>query len=138
MNARSGFLIGVFAVLGFTYVLLFTEWLRPAPIEIASQVRLSIIRPRFGRPTPPADSFKQQPASRPGQPEQPRVKADQVAHSNQVRRVPLQEWGLIDPSPGGVANVTFSLDDMYSLTALRVEDVPANGEAPRVVWQLTG
>ena len=138
MNARSGFLIGIFAVLGFTYILLFTEWLRPVPIEIVSQVRLSILRPRFGRPAPPQDTFKQQPASRPGQPGQPLVKVDQGAHSNQVRRVPLQEWGLIDPSPGGVANVTFSLDDRYSLTALRVEDVPANGAAPRIVWQLAG
>jgi hypothetical protein len=138
MNGRGYFLIVVFAALGLTYVVLFTEWLRPAPIEIASQVRVSILRPRFGRPAPTPISPKQPPAFQPGQPGQQIVKVDQLVRSNQVRRVPLQEWGSIDPSPGGVANVTFSLDDAYTLTALRVEDVPANGAAPKVVWQLVG
>ncbi len=138
MNARRCFLIAVFAALGLIYVTLFTEWLRPAPIEIASQVRLSILRPRFRRPVQAPGPSNQPPMLKPGAAGQAPVKMDQLVRSNQVRRVPLQEWGLIDPSPGGVANVTFSLDDIYSLTAVRVEDVPANGAVPKVVWQLAG
>ncbi|MCI0534114.1 MAG: hypothetical protein L0Z50_02685 [Verrucomicrobiales bacterium] len=134
MNVRRGLLLAVFAVLGLAYIALFTDWLRPAPIEIASQVRFSILRPRFGRPAQPPGSPKLQP----GHPEQEAMKVDKLVRTNQPRRVRLQDWGLIDPSPGGVANVSFSLDDRYSLTALRVEDVPANGAAPKVVWQLAG
>src|SRR5262245_41299669 len=131
MSARGSILIAVFVALGLIYVTLFTEWLRPAPIGIASQVRLSILPPRFRRPGPAPGPSNQPPTLKPGASGLQPVKVDQLVRSNQVRRVPLQEWGLIDPSPGGVANVTFSLDDLYSLTSLRVEDVPANGAVPK-------
>src|SRR5439155_1397143 len=63
---------------------------------------------------------------------------DRLAPSNQVRRLELPEWGVIDQAPGGVANVTFSFDGNFCLTAIRVENVPADGAAPKVLWQLAG
>jgi hypothetical protein len=55
-----------------------------------------------------------------------------------VQRVGQPEKGKLDQAPGGVANVTFSLDAWYQLTKLRVEDIPTDGTAPKVVWQLVG
>jgi len=129
MTARGWFLSGVFVALVLIYIAVFTEWLRPAPIGIVSQVRPTIHPPRFTR--------RAKPPQQPGQPGPP-AKDDRLVRSNQVRQVQLPEWGVIDQAPGGVANVTFSLDGTYSLTAIRVEDVPADGAAPRVLWQLAG
>ena len=135
MNTRGWFLIGVFVLLGLTYILLFTEWLRPAPIEIASQVRPAIQLPRFTRPV---NNKQPGPLGPPGPLGQQPAKVDQLIRTNQTRRLQLAEWGVIDQAPGGVANVTFSLDGNYSLTALRVEDVPTDGAKPKVFWQLAG
>ena len=49
MNVRSYSLIGLFAALGLCYVAFFTDWLSPEPIQISSQIRASILQPRFGR-----------------------------------------------------------------------------------------
>jgi len=138
MNSRRCFLFGLFAALGLIYVALFTEWLRPAPIEIASQVRQSILPLRFNRPVRQPDPPGQQPSKQSTPAEIAPKKPVQIKGSNQVQRVKFPAWGAIEQAPGGVANVTFSLDAMYALTALRVEDVPANGAPPKVFWQLTG
>ncbi|MFO1499930.1 MAG: hypothetical protein U1G07_16325, partial [Verrucomicrobiota bacterium] len=50
MNSRRWMLLGAFATLLVLYAVFFTEWFRPAPIGIASQVRFAIQPPRFGRP----------------------------------------------------------------------------------------
>lgn len=143
MNKRAWTLGGVLLVLGLLYSYFFTEWIKPEPIQIASQVRASVIQPRFGRPV------------------NQRVTTNLVALKNdllklanavkgtnlivktnppppQVQRVQISDWGQIEQAPSGVANVTFSLDTYYTLTALRVQDVPADGSAPKVIWQLAG
>ncbi len=68
-----------------------------------------------------------------------RARANDKANTNQATRtVDVPDWGKVDQSPGGVANVTFSFDGRYVLTAIRVEDQPADGAAPKVVWNLLG
>jgi hypothetical protein len=129
MSTRHWLLVGVFLALGVTYVTLFTEWLRPAPIEVASQVRFSTQPPRFGRPPKKLSTTVS------------------VGHTNQVNQVvridPLErigqpDQGTIEQAPGGVANVTFSLDGIYQLTLIRVEDVPTDGTPPKILWHLVG
>ena len=135
MNKRSLMLAGVLAVLGLLYIVLFTEWIKPEPIQIASQIRTSVQRPRFGRPVTQRNMTNL-----------PTAKGDImivrtnliVRTTNEAQRVRLPDWGEIDQAPGGVANVTFSLDGAYTLTALRVQDVPVDGSPPRVAWQLAG
>ncbi|MBI3415685.1 MAG: hypothetical protein HY043_10280 [Verrucomicrobia bacterium] len=139
MNKRALILGGVLFGLGLLYVLLFTEWIRPEPIQIASQVRASLIQPRFGRPVtqriisslapPKGDVLKMTNIT---------VGTNLVVRTNQPQRVQLSDWGQIDQAPGGVANVTFSLDGNYILTSLRVQDVPADGSPPKILWQLAG
>lgn len=153
MSARHWTLVGAFAALGLSYVIFFTEWLRPAPIEVASQVRFSVQPPRFGRPAPKANAARgampdaakatSTKNGRPAAPPQgffppPPAKTNPVVAREMVDRVGRPEKGAIDQAPGGVANVTFSLDNWYQLTRVRVEDVPADGTAPNVAWQLVG
>jgi hypothetical protein len=126
MNRRSRIFGGVLASLAVVYVVWFTEWLRPAPIQIASQVRFAIQPPRFGRPV-------KKPLL-PGQ----AARTNQVSHQKEIELIGRPEKGSIDQSPAGVANVTFSLDDWYSLTEVKVQDVPADGSKPQVLWQLVG
>ena len=162
MKNRAWILFAVFAALGLAYVVLFTEWLRPAPIEIAAQVRYSIQPPSFGRPPPVKKPVK------PGQSATNRVsmptnlveaiglgsnlfvrskvvlgtngmpRTNIVARTNKVARAASAVSGLSYVAPGGVANVTFSMDSTYELTKLRVEDVPADGSAPKILWRLAG
>jgi len=133
MNKRSLMLAGGLAVLGLLYIVLFTEWIRPEPIQIASQVRTSVQRPRFGRPVTQSTLTNLSTAKG-----DVIVRTNLVVRTNEAQRVRLPDWGAIDQSPGGAANVTFSLDGAYTLTALRVQDVPADGSPPKVVWQLAG
>ncbi len=128
MNPRRRWtLVAVFATLLLVYALFFTDWVRPAPIQIASQVRFAIQPPRFGRP-----------AKKPLVP-------GKLAETNHVvpavrpfERIAPPEKGAIDPAPGGAANVTFSFDAFYELTHVRVEDVPADGTPPKLQWELVG
>ena len=152
MKIRNWVLIGVLGALAVTYVICFTEWLRPAPIEVASQVRFSVQPPSFGRAPKQTNQTKlvmkgvRLQASGTGAPGQPvtgnppshSVKNEQTAPKDQVERIGRPEKGGIDQAPGGVANVTFSLDGWYKLTRIRVEDVPVDGSAPTVVWQIVG
>jgi len=162
MKNRAWVLFGVFAALGLAYVFLFTEWLRPAPIEIASQVRFSIQPPSFGRPPPVKKPVKPGQASATNRVVMPTnlveaiglgsnllVRSKVVMGTNGMPRTNLvvrtnrpraagAVSGLTYVAPGGVANVTFSLDGTYVLTKLRVEDVPADGSAPKVLWRLSG
>ena len=142
MNKRPLILGVVFAALGMVYIFFFTEWIRPEPIQIASQVRAVIHPPRFGRP--PAETKKTN--ASPMKVEAP-AKSDMAVLTNTVvkgatnparRVIDLPDWGKVEQAPGGVANVTFSLDSRYTLTALRVVDVPADGSAPKVAWSLIG
>src|SRR6187401_1762496 len=129
MNKRSLILVGGLVVLSLLYIVLFTEWIRPEPIQIASQVRTSVQRPRFGRPVTQSTLTNLSTAKG-----DVIVRTNLVVRTNEAQRVRLPDWGAIDQAPGGVANVTFSLDGAYTLTALRVQDVPADGSPPRVVW----
>jgi hypothetical protein len=186
MRARNWVLISLFVILGIIYVVFFTEWLNPAPIEIASQVRFSAQPPRFGRPqrkpapTPqPGQAFRVvRKGSTNGSPEtevvevtdpgqQPRriptappaklilpagasnmvvndmrnaqpAKSQKPSPTDQYQRVGSAEIKTLGQDPNGVANVTFSLDGWYQLTHIRVEDVPADGSAPKVMWQCVG
>ena len=133
MNKRSLMLAGVLAVLGLLYIVLFTEWIKPQPIQIASQVRTSVQKPRFGRPV-----TQRILTNLPTAKGDMLVRTNLIVRTNEAERVRLPDWGAIDQAPGGVANVTFSFDGAYTLTALRVQDVPADGSPPRVVWQLAG
>lgn len=130
----------MFVALGLIYVFFFTEWVRPEPIQIASQVRAVIHPPRFGRPAPgiKMTNVMTMKGDAPVK-NNVVVRTSMAAGTNQAKRVvDVPDWGKVDQSPGGVANVTFSLDSRYTLTALRVEDQPADGSAPKVVWGLTG
>ena len=170
MKNRAWVLFGVLAALGLAYVVLFTEWLRPAPIEIASQVRFSIQLPSFGRPPPvkkPVKPGQTSPTNRMTMStnrlimptnlveaiflgsnllRRPNVplgtnrlgRTNLVVRTNRPARASSPVGGLTYAAPGGVANVTFSMDGSYQLTKLRVEDVPADGSAPKVVWRLAG
>lgn len=132
-KARLGLLAGVFGLLGVVYVVAFTDWLRPEPILISSQIRASILQPRFGRGPIKVTRINKETG-----------KPETIIHTNPVgtvekgRRARLPEWGEIGDAAGGVANVTFTLDAPYQLTALRVEDVPADGSSPKVLWELVG
>ena len=180
MTTRNWVQVGVLAALALIYVIFFTEWLRPAPILIASQVRFATQPQRFGRPARKAapsraaftqnvdqvvwmgttggvvrfngtNQFVQKTFQMGGTGQVMRLRTNALAvrakeqakpprvkPGEEYERVGLPEKGGIDQAPGGVANVTFSLDDWYQLTRLRVEDVPADGTAPNVVWQLVG
>lgn len=114
MNRRLGTLGALTALLAVTYVIVFTDWLSPVPIEIASQIRPIIQPPRFGRrPRSPEST----PPTTPSQ--------------------PTSNGKLTDP-PNGAAHVTFSLDASYSLTALKVIRLETEGQPRRVVWELKG
>jgi hypothetical protein len=127
MKTRSWVLCGLFVALVGVYATFFTEWLRPAPIEIASQVRFAVQpNPRFGRPV-----VKKDLQGKPGP-------TNQVVPRNAFEIITLPEKGSIDQAPGGAANVTFSLDNWYTLTKIRVQDVPADGSAPQTMWDLVG
>ncbi len=135
MRQRPLVLLGLLLALGLAYALLFTDWLRPEPIQIVSQVRASILQPNFRTATRKitrtnAETGKVEVVAR--------LTNSMMDSATQARRVRLPNWGEISHAPGGVANVTFSLDAPYALTALRVQDVPADGSAPRVLWDLTG
>ena len=132
MNARHWTLLGSFVALLVAYVIFFTDWLRPAPIEIASQVRFAIEPPRFGRPPAKPKAKTNAP------PSQPQPQTNQVVVREAFDRIYQPQKGRIDPAPGGVANVTFSLDGWYRLTSLQVQDVPADGSKPQTLWQLIG
>src|SRR2546425_5346240 len=113
MTARRWIHFGVLVALGLSYIAFFTEWLRPAPIEIASQVRFTIQPPRFGRPVKKTDQPPQPgKGGRSGQPAQ----GNQPARPEPFERIGLPDKGVLDQAPGGVANVTFSLDGWYNLT----------------------
>ena len=127
MNNRVWTLAGVLSFLVLVYAWFFTEWFRPAPIEIASQVRYSMQPPRFDR------VVKKRAA--PGQPgESNRV----VTVVRPVELIAQPAKGRIDPAPGGAANVTFGFDASYQLTRVRVEDRPVDGTPPTVLWELEG
>ena len=139
MNKRALILGGMLMGLGLLYVLMFTEWIKPEPIQIASQVRASILQPRFGRPvtqrgvtnltTAIKDLLKRTNVV---------AVTNLTVRTNQPQRVQISDWGQIEQAPGGAANVTFSLDGYYTLTDLRVQDVPADGSQPKTLWQLSG
>lgn len=133
MKSRFWILLGALALLFLAYAWFFTEWIRPEPIQISSQVRTSILQPRFGRGPV---TVKQTNAAT-GKVES-LVLTNAVGAVDKGRRARLPQWGEIGDAPGGVANVTFTLDAPYQLTALRVQDVPADGSAPRVIWDLVG
>lgn len=134
MRARRTVLLSTIVVLGVVYALVFTEWLRPVPIEISSQVRASILQPNFGRGPRVIRITNTAPDGTPIV----QVRTNAMDPTTQARRVRLPDWGEIDQGPGGAANVTFGLDDAYALTSLRVEDVPADGSQPKILWELTG
>src|SRR5437667_12341037 len=113
MNKRSLTLAGVLAVLGVLYIVLFTEWIKPEPIQIASQVRTSVQRPRFGRPVTQRNMTNLPTAKG----DIMIVRTNLVVRTNEAQRVRLPDWGEIDQAPGCVANVTFSLDGSYKLIA---------------------
>ncbi len=133
MNARSWSLVGVFSGLLFAYAWFFTEWLRPEPIQISSQIRASILQPKFGRGPVTLRRTNSQTGT-----VEAVIQTNVVGAVDKGRRARLPQWGEIGDAPGGVANVTFTLDAPYELTSLRVQDVPADGSAPRVLWDLVG
>jgi hypothetical protein len=129
MNKRSLMLAGVLAVLGLLYIVLFTEWIKPEPIQIASQVRTSVQRPRFGRPV-----TQRTPTNLLTAKIDMIVRTNLIVRTNEAQRVRLPDWGEIDQAPGGAA-MSPLVSMALTLTALRVQDVPADGSLP-VVWQL--
>jgi hypothetical protein len=126
MSARGWSLLGFFALLLIGYALFFTEWVRPVPIEVASQVRFTLERPRFGRPAKPPTAGGQA-----GQ-------GNRVVKVDATQSAALPDKEAVDPTPPGVGHVTFSLDAWYRLTRIRVEDIPADGSEPKVLWNVKG
>jgi len=150
MKTRSGILAGLLLLLIAVYVVGFTDWLRPAPIGIVSQVRFSVIAPRFGRPAkqPFAGSNIVEKQIKPGP--QPDTKGSRTQtgsgpppppvasarnKSSQPAPHPIEN---LEQAPGGVANVSFALDGWYQLTRVWVEDVPSDGSKSHVAWSLVG
>ncbi len=126
-NKRIWIQVGVFGALALAYLLFFTDWLRPEPIEIVSQIRYAVQNPHFGRPVvkkvggtngPPQTNHL--------------VKIEKIVTTKRADEPILRD------ADGDVAHVTFTLDDAYRLTHLRVEDVPADGSAPKTLWLLKG
>jgi hypothetical protein len=139
MNRRTITLLGIAAALGIAYVVFFTDWISPEPIQIASQVRPVIQQPRFGRSSSKAV---------PGNPFTTDTRGNVLTPvagqptPTETRR-PLPPTGPPEASPlvepaNGVAHVTFSLDARYSLTSLRVLEVGPDGSRGRIVWDLKG
>lgn len=139
MNRRTITLLGITAALGLAYVAFYTDWISPEPIQIASQVRPVIQQPRFGRKSSkavPGNPFTTDTGGNVMKP------ADGAPAAAETRR-PLPPTGPPDASPlvepaNGVAHVTFSLDDRYSLTSLRVLEVGPDGSRGRIIWDLKG
>ena len=127
MKNRSWILAGVFAGLLLAYVIFFTDWLRPEPIQVVSELRLSVLPPHFGRVAP----------KKPAGTNNAAALTNKLAKMAEAQAAKLAEAGFRE-SAGDGAYVTFSLDDAYQLTHLQVEDVPADGSAPKTVWLLKG
>jgi hypothetical protein len=127
MKTRRWVLVGIFAALGLTYIIFFTEWLRPVPIEVVSQIRFSVQNPHFGRAAVKKSNGTNVPPTI--------VKVAQM--QPMVRLKPAGEAPLRE-ADGDVAHVSFSLDDAYRLTHLQVEDVPVDGTSPKTLWLLKG
>ena len=66
-NPRTWKLTALALLLSGAYVVAFTDWLAPQPIEIASQIRPVIQPPRFGRrgPKPPEQAAEKPPEVEP-------------------------------------------------------------------------
>ena len=66
-NPRTWKLTALALLLSGAYVVAFTDWLAPQPIEIASQIRPVIQPPRFGRrgPKPPTQAAEKPPEAEP-------------------------------------------------------------------------
>ena len=88
MNKRSLMLAGVLAVLGLLYIVLFTEWIKPEPIQIASQVRTSVQKPRFGRPM-----TQRMLTNLPAAKGDMIVRTNLIVRTNEAQRVRLPDWG---------------------------------------------
>ncbi len=58
--------------------------------------------------------------------------------TNRASHASASSSGLAYAEKGATANVTFSLDDYYALTSVHVEDVPADGSNPTIMWHLKG
>ena len=117
MNRNSWLLLTFFGALIVAYVALFTDWFAPAPIQISFQVRPTISPPRFRRPPKPMGT-------------------------NQTGRILVTTQNSSatpsDPAPGGVAHVTFSLDDFYRVDSIRVLELNGTNGESRVTWALKG
>jgi hypothetical protein len=143
MNRRTWTLLGLTAALALAYVFMYTDWVSPEPIQIASQVRPVIQQPRFGRRPRP----NRPPGGTPGRPD---ANGNVVVRRDggpppDVQGMPPLQGGTPDGADGkaaepanGVAYVTFSLDDRYALTALKVVEVRADGAPGRIMWNLQG
>jgi len=134
MNQRTWTLLGVTAALGLAYVLFYTDWVSPEPIQIASQVRPVIQQPRFGRRARAA-----RPDAVTGVPDtggNPRT--EERPNRPPGGSAPMRGEGAIAEPANGVAHVTFSLDDRYSITSLKVVEVKADGTEGKVAWNLKG
>lgn len=165
MKYRIWLLLGAFVALGLGYAIYFTEWFSPAAIEISHQVRFSSQAPTFGRPAPPPKNAKtNKPAAKPPaitnllQLSTNLVEAVKKANfviqtnggktsvvlrtsggkTNRASHASASSSGLAYAEKGATANVTFSLDDYYALTSIHVEDVPADGSKPTIMWHLKG
>lgn len=113
MKARIWILLATVLVLGTCYVLYYTEWIDPDPIQIQAQAREMPLR-EAGRGRVAARGKE-------GKAAREAAKADAKA-------------GTFE----GMYPVVFALDGEYRITSLRVmEDQPsAPGRAPLIVWQL--
>jgi hypothetical protein len=171
MKYRHWLLFGALVLLGLAYVVYFTEWLNPAPIEIISQVRFSAQAPNFGHKSVEKKTSKEAKPAKPGAGSRTNrvtlptnlVEAIRIATNFFPRTNVVGNGGgkrsvrtnapprgdrppstmpsvssLAYATAGAVANVTFSMDDKFELTKLRVEDLPADGSKPKIMWQLTG
>ncbi|HTI71199.1 MAG TPA: hypothetical protein VMF06_14615 [Candidatus Limnocylindria bacterium] len=121
MNRKSWLLLSALGALAIFYAIFFTDWFDPTPIQISYQVRPTIAPPRFRRPMKPLN-----PANQAG------------ATNHQPQPLPKPEAPLVDPAPGGVAYVTFSLDDFYQVDFLRVWEITSTNSEPRMIWSLKG
>lgn len=142
MNRRTAILLGVTAALGLAYVAFYTDWISPEPIQIASQVRPVIQQPRFGRrnsksvPGNPFTTDARGNVPTPANGELPAAETRRPLPPSGPPDAPANS-GVVEPA-NGVAHVTFSLDDRYALTSLRVMELDADGSRGRIIWDLKG
>jgi len=136
MRPRYWSLTGLAVVLAVSYVALFTDWLNPAPIGIVAQIRTSSER-GFGRGPGGGGGPDLGGGNGQGGRQNRNGGAGRLGGANRrgqgpVRSQPDSKQPGSQERPPGVYPVSFSLDDNYQLTSVKV----VKAGTREVLWHL--